>query len=88
MAILSKTNKNISVVSVESGELDNVIVTTSDSDGREYEWTVQTVNGVYDYSAGCLLFVDDEEFDYRWQGSDVDEVFQHHLNLVISAANN
>jgi len=88
MSIISKTNKDIKVLSVEFDDIDgDVTVITEDGDNNKHEWTVQTNDGAYNYSDGCLLFVDGIEFDYSWQGEDWDNVFEHHLAVVVNAAN-
>jgi len=85
MSILSKTDKKIKVQDVSNGEHEDIVVITVDGSGRKYKWTVQTVDGVYNYSAGCLLFVNNQEFNYRWQGADFEDVYQHHLDVVIES---
>lgn len=58
----NKMNEQIKVVSCESGDCEELIIITEGMSGK-HEWVMQTTEGEFDSSLGCLQFLNGEEFN-------------------------
>lgn len=54
--------EQIKIVSFESGDCEEMIIKT-EGQGESHEWIMQTTEGKFDSSLGCLQFLNSEEFD-------------------------
>jgi len=55
-------DNSITIISCGSGDHEEIVIVTRGK-GEDHEWIMQTTDGKFDSAAGCMEFMDGEEFD-------------------------